>query len=216
LFAPFIILYLKKFQSPMQAAGLFLIGTGALCWLHSAYPDSFLTYDFGNLRMLFEFVMGIGMYYLYVAIKDSKANSPNTALFDWLFILVTLTAIATIQFSSLENYYLINTLIWIIPFAALSKQFIASFLIHKPFFYLGEISYSLYLVHLVLISMLTEPLKPFLSTGGIPAFFLFLLICTLISVLVAHFAYQKIEIPARDWIRKLSIFRKQPLPAATS
>jgi peptidoglycan/LPS O-acetylase OafA/YrhL len=151
-------------------------------------------------RVLFEFIIGCSLYNIY--------KSTGTLKLGWLSILSVLGILAG-SFYYVHDLYLFACIVCLLFSLAHGKGMIANVLSIKPAVYLGEISYSVYLVHDFLISRLKgfENSLDFFDKG----LGLNLLVLALYLVILAISAsglYHYVEVPARNFIKTFSSFRK--------
>jgi len=161
-----------------------------------------VTFDIGTVRCLCGFFLGS-----FIA-RMPAAPFPN-------LLVVVSASVTTLVIACLSGAYEI----FVVPaFAVLvyalrnDESTIASFFLAKPLAFLGRISFSIYLIHYVVISIVSTILKvtlhaipvqmsgwetpildisPFLGDGLVAA----TIICTL---LIANFTYNLIEAPGRE------------------
>lgn len=93
-------------------------------------------------------------------------------------------------YSEILGDYSIAFGVSLIIIISLGSKNITKYLVIKPFKFLGEISYSLYLYHLIVLTTLV-----YLLHGIIPIWLIYLL-TIIISIIVAKISYNYIEIPA--------------------
>ncbi|BCM89882.1 hypothetical protein IAD21_01732 [Abditibacteriota bacterium] len=73
----------------------------------------------------------------------------------------------------------------------------------RPLQYLGRISYSLYLTHLMVVLMVLR-LGYKITKNNVPAAFVWMVVCGAVCVLVAHAFYLLIERPSLRWASAIS------------
>jgi peptidoglycan/LPS O-acetylase OafA/YrhL len=142
----------------------------------------------GLLRCVVEFVLGIGVWFLFVETKKLGAT---------YFRIVTLVSIVLLVVtfrSGVSNYYFVpplfaTTLYGLVGF----RSRLHNFLELRFLVYLGEISYSVYLMHIFLRDLL---FKLFVANGEVPGLaFIFFYVGTTLLCSVA--TYHWIEVPFR-------------------
>lgn len=168
------------------------------------------TVYFNPLVRVFEFMFGIFIAKVFMtpAIHDFKASR-----FGWLYIeLMTLGLVVAAMllagnpgriadtFGTSVGYYYQREGIWLfwgllILVFALSKGPIAALLSTKPLVFLGEISFSLYLVHAILITLI-EPHAEAIKQYGLTGYGLFWIVALVSSALL----YKGVEDPCRHFI----------------
>jgi peptidoglycan/LPS O-acetylase OafA/YrhL len=147
--------------------------------------------------MLSEFCMGVSMYHLYCWLDEHKVKLPDS----WLFILLATLSLSLMAFTSINKAVLINLNIILIVVAARTSGRLGNMLSSKPLFYLGEISYSLYIIHFPIVSLVSVLMKPLLTPMNIPGYLLFLATCLVSCTVLAHFSYRYIELPFRNLLK---------------
>ena len=116
-----------------------------LTFIASQNPEFSLNaiYGLGTLRCIFGFTIGIGVYQAYSIL----VNISTIWRKDWLFYIVLLCSMSILHFGLYD--------ILVIPFfgalilcASLNKGLPSKLLNSQPLLFLGNISYSIYLIHL--------------------------------------------------------------------
>ncbi|MCE3235795.1 MAG: acyltransferase [Vampirovibrio sp.] len=204
LLAPFLIQQFMKMKGLIKPVIMFIVCLVLLTqmpqYLFQTSGLSFMTVSYGNLRIVYEFSMGLCTYLIY----RSLDNGPSRVFYDICFLLVSILLLAVLSGTAEEHYGLTVSLFsLLILFCALSSSHISRFLSAKLLFYLGEISYSLYIIHFVLLGGLSLLLKKFIhvDTLSTPEYVLYLAFSAVLCAVAAHFAYQYIEIPGRKLLR---------------
>lgn len=162
-----------------------------------------VTYDYGFLRGLAGFIAGMITYTLYQQQKIIQIFSKDAVG----FICIGLTLIA-LHFGVNDIIYIPLFMLLVLGIAANSGIIHKIFLI-RPLQYVGDISYSIYLMHGLLIFIIAAPLLqnmgyvykgpgslslPFWTGLGICSLFL------LVVIGVSSITYFLIEKPCRSWI----------------
>ena len=198
LFAPFIIAFWDR--SKNLALGLFLFFIPAIFLIQytvSLHKEE-LTFEAGLLRIAVEFLMGIAVYGAYAALRNKKLNSIGIDAGAWL-CLSALLASHYLQIPALGMIYLCGGLIL---FSSLSTGLFQKVLSHRILFYLGEISYSMYLVHGVLFYNVFNHLIDKFPSQNLNMAILSLTFFVVVTLASAALCYHGIEKPAREWLRK--------------
>jgi peptidoglycan/LPS O-acetylase OafA/YrhL len=174
------------------AAACVLLGLGLLAFqvLGSLYGSLSAHEGAGPLlRVTAGFLLGAGLHRLL-------AGRERTARADRLLVaglVLVILAVAVLQ----VQVHVVLGLATVIAGAYLSDGPLARLLAHRVPFYLGEISYSLYLVHLPLFMACA----PAADALGVPRGLAFCTAVTLLSILAAALLYETVEVPARRAMR---------------
>lgn len=161
-------------------------------------------YGLGTLRCVFGFTIGIIVYQAYSVLINRKSIWRK----DWLFCIIILCALSLMHFDMFD--------VIVIPFfgasilcASLNKGLVSKFLNSKPLLFLGNISYSIYLIHLLWIyfwliwldlHFIPENPNVILSLSH-KMFWLLVLLVLIISS--SYLTYKYVEIPAQKKLRQL-------------
>lgn len=167
-------------------------------------PFTALTFDFGIVRIFFEFGLGVFVYMMCARMFLSA-----TAV-RWLLLAAVLTFVAICHVSRSNNddialIFLAGGIIFLL--GQLSRSPGPSIMRAKPLVYLGEISYSTYMIHymaeLIYVKGMSRPLG---TPGQLPfGAWLGLLLVILIG---SAASFHLVEVPARNAIRRLMHERK--------
>jgi len=111
---------------------------------------------------------------------------------------------------------------WNFPIALLvfaiacSSGFAARIFDNRVVFYLGEISYSIYMVHFPLLRFLTHNygsrFDAVAASGDQPTLWAIALGVLALLIAVSSVCYHTIEVPCRDWVKR-RVRRNESLPA---
>ncbi len=192
-----ICLYLKKWR---VVTFFTLIGISIISLF--VLDEYFLTGDFGFIRGLFCFFTGYLVYIIYNS-KKPKVNN----FFEWfsIIILVVMFFVLNETRPSLEKIFPIFTpvIFGIIIYTFLETNgTISKILESRQLQYLGEISYSIYLNHIVLMTLFLSPLGLFLPiienlfVQGSVFILFFILLLT-----ISKITYLKIELKWNRYFR---------------
>ncbi len=159
------------------------------------------TLDFGTLRCLFEFTIGMGIYQVYKKVKNSNSfwNS------DWTFYISVVGAYLFLHLD-IHDVLILPFFGAVILSASLNKGRPCQLLNIKPLKFLGDISYSVYLLQLFWL-MLWNLYVGINYPEGIPNMTIKLtMLFILLSVLIvnAYLTYRFIEIPGQRILRQLT------------
>ncbi|WP_293887107.1 MULTISPECIES: acyltransferase family protein [unclassified Sphingobacterium] len=146
------------------------------------------------LRCLGSYIIGIAIYLIYKS-KPSVTNVLNK----YWYILVLFIFI----FYGLEKSdIIIDILFGLLILVLTQKNSISSFFSWKPLYFLGLISYSIYLNHMIFLRFLIFSFKKGLwqesSTNVMIGFLIFIFF----TILSSWFTYKFIEIPCSNWLNK--------------
>jgi peptidoglycan/LPS O-acetylase OafA/YrhL len=215
---PFLALLLSK----NKIVGLFVIGLLAVSLYFSIVfilprinpfapnipnlnHDLDVTYDFGYLRGIAGFMMGMLVYAAYQNKKISQLFSKDSIGAFSIIVLITL-----MHFGVNDLVYIPFLMLLVLSFSA-NEGFLAKICSLKTFQYLGDISYSIYMVHALFIFYAIDN---FLKILGITfkdneahevPFYTGLLACILfllMIIIVSSITYYLIEKPCRRWLNK--------------
>ena len=187
-------------------------GVFALFWLASPFfGGAMLTqrsYDFGILRIIPEFMIGA---FLYMAIRQTCNRVTPDARVMRLAIsanILTYLAAAHADMPDPVLILILAVLIFVLGVAAFGSQ--GGLMRHPALVYLGEISYSTYMVHFIFLVVAEGLASRLFSTQAFPLWYWGATIATI--YLASVVSYHLIELPARRFIRA----RATPHPAAVS
>lgn len=206
---------------------------GAICagsiFLALASPHGMnTTYDFGLIRCIVGFSVGVLSYSIWhrwlVAVHLERAIASIVEL------LVLVAAISFVSLVGLSVYAVLAPLFFATAVLVFAKEAgIVSQILHHRFFQLiGTLSYSIYMVHLFVATRLINIAQliqsklnyNILSVGsheGVEVKLLGLtplqgdlwsIVMLVIVVGVSYVSYHLIEVPGRNWFRKLALGRK--------
>lgn len=183
---PFSLLALKGVNCHVRAATfialLICINIGASVYFNSG-EQYMLGFEFALLRVLSEFLMGMGLYRIYL-----YKNLRGIAL-----VLTGLGLLGIFFQGLIENrfYDFMYSLYFILLILGLGNIELK----RVPFFsYLGEISYSLYLVHSLVIILVNQVIRH-TYLGSYPS--LSVPVLVFCSIFFAGLIYRYIEVPGR-------------------
>ena len=160
-------------------------------------------YGLGTLRCIFGFTIGIGVYQAYSILT----NKVTTWSKDWLFYIILLCALSVLHFD-LYDVLVIPFFAAIILCASLNKGLPYKLLNSKPLLFLGNISYSIYLIHLFWIylwlmwlDLYFIPANPnFTPDLSDRIIWLFILLGLIIGS--SYLTYTYVEIPSQKKLRQ--------------
>jgi len=186
----------------VAAAGLLLALLGVVI-VSKGIPGS--TGSGGTLRMACEFGCGAFLW---------QAMSCGFRIPPWTGSLAAVVMISVALSASASDVPAMNGLAafgfaLVVLVAASGKGPFHMVLSSKPMVFLGDISYSIYLLHWIVIRVFAE-VVPLPEDGG-PSWLLRIITCVTIVLCLAWVSYRVIELPARRWGRSLG---QSPVPVA--
>ncbi|NMH89048.1 acyltransferase family protein [Flavivirga algicola] len=160
-------------------------------------------YGLGTLRCVFGFTIGIGVYQVY----STLVNKETIWSKDWLFYIMLLCSLSVLHFNLYD--------IIVIPFfgafilcTSLNKGLPSKLLNSRPLLFIGNISYSIYLIHLFWIylwlmwlDLYFKPINPNVTPGLLDKI-LWLSILLVLIIASSYLTYKYIEIPAQKRLRQ--------------
>jgi peptidoglycan/LPS O-acetylase OafA/YrhL len=184
----------------------YLLAWGLTWHFNPDRPLTRFSCDFSILRILPEFSLGVALYLVFsVRTFLTKATS--------YFWISTFGALAVIHSPLPDLLAIFCFMVMIVCAANFSRaRSRTGYWLEKPFFvWLGEISYSLYMVHYPILLMLCG--GAYYLLGGDVYSRMFWIICAitvgviLCATILLHYM---IELPGRKWINSLSLKRFLP------
>jgi len=122
-----------------------------------------------------------------------------------LVFLVAIVLLFFTAFKLIPAYMVLWTLPCIVFFSATDLGLGARLLKTKPFQWLGERSYSIYLWHLLFLGPYTHFLQSHLTPLG------FGLVVMVLVLAASEISYHYYECPLREYIRKIPIYFRLPV-----
>jgi peptidoglycan/LPS O-acetylase OafA/YrhL len=178
-----------------------------------APPGDSEYYHLRSVKNIAEFFIGILAYRLY-----TESVWKNLFHKDWFFLFCLLLSIAIMHLNF--NYSLVMPCFAFLIIAAATNHGMSSKILNsKPLNHLGNISYSIYMVHypLYVVSQKFSKvffganLSTYLSNDFSLTTFAQLFTYLLIVIVAASITYKKIEIPFREGLKKTRFFRNLSL-----
>lgn len=158
-----------------------------------------ITYDYGFVRCLCEFLIGLGLYRLY---REDRWQS----LGHDLIVVILLAAIATVFHFKLLDLVVVPLFALLILAVSYNRSLFHRVFQHGAMQYIGRISYSLYLVHGVVFSALWF-LLPWIKRqyGAFNATerLAYAAVFTALVFGISSLTYRFVERPARLWLLSL-------------
>jgi len=188
----FPVLVLIPFKGSARKALCLL----ALCWLvfGSWFHLATRTIDFGVARIIPEFLGGMLLYRAMSTTKSAPYAEAQFLVASVLIILGLIFGVSEVWFPLAFG--------WIIAVAPSLQGPLGRILSHRTLVNLGEESYSLYMIHIFIFTIIYGALrtKHLAVLASAPH------VCDLLAIAAAIFAarlsHRMIEIPAQTWIRE--------------
>jgi peptidoglycan/LPS O-acetylase OafA/YrhL len=160
-------------------------------------PLTALTFDFGIARIFVEFALGVFLYLACLRVALSSTTAKMLAFAATLLFVV----LAHFGAADLPLILIAGVIIFLLGQMARGER--PSLMRAKPFVYLGEISYSTYMIHLIAQLVLVKLAARMLGVpeDGLP---LYALLGLIAAILVGSMlSFHLIEVPARNALRRL-------------
>ncbi len=181
---------------------LFVIVVPGAYWLLAAIvpPQQLnITYDYGVLRGLVSFVLGGVLYLAYDRGLLRDLDIRARALIVWAAALWSLTGMAL----DWPDFLIVSTFPPLILFLAYEGTSLNRLLEHRAFTFLGKISYSVYMVHVIVYIVVYNVYLR--APGGLQGSYLWggamLVGAVLATIVTSILTFRFVEKPARDWVR---------------
>jgi len=161
-----------------------------------------VTYDYGFVRCFFGFLFGMLLYELYRVGWGRRHLNKNIV---WLLVMATVVAVLAVPMPDFIPILIFAAIILTSVYAeGIGKRILNL----RPLTYLGDISYSLYLMHLPIMFFLINYLKRFpkvkLDNPDWATAWLYALIYLAIVIAVSTLTYHFVEVPMRQKINQPS------------
>ncbi|TSH98165.1 acyltransferase [Verticiella sediminum] len=167
--------------------------------------DLDVTYDLGLWRCLTEFTLGAMLYGLYQSPRAAALGRTS------VFVLVAAATVAAMHAGARDIVIVVLFALLLVTLAC-NQGWPAALLGTKPLVFLGEISYAIYMCHMLLMetadtfsrAMTGRALGRYLDVS---ASLVVLLGGLLLVALCSAWLYRRIELPARAWIKRCALGR---------
>jgi len=203
VFAVLVIITLYA-RNRMAVFATMLLSLAALLALVLCLPKKNLdiTYNYGFVRCFFEFVIGLGVYECY-----RQRLLLRWLKYDGIFVLLMLL-IAVMFHWWVFDVAIIPVFALLILAVSYNQARVHTFLNMPALKYLGDISYSIYLMHGIwfMVFWFSLPsLKIATGMAEMPVVYKLLYIGVFLGLTLvsAHFSYRYVEVAGRKWLRKL-------------
>lgn len=200
---PLLIIFSKS--NRIKWSLILFVGIAGMC----AMPiiESFISSNFTPLaRGVFGFSIGFSISRLRMLLPNPESKKLN--LIGFFSIVLFLCLVMFKQLGSWVIYPLISLLVW---FSSYNGTFFSKMLGMPLFEWLGERSYSIYLIHHPLIVFIFRlVLYPYQTSSGYPMQIVFIthLLILFATFILAEFSYRYFELPIRDMIKNIFKIKK--------
>ncbi|MFV0530360.1 MAG: acyltransferase family protein [Flavobacteriales bacterium] len=158
------------YANPLIRVVDFLIGI----FLFNIYRELKVNKDLNRYNFTILEIVSVGLFFVFVYFQDSIPSQYHYAIFYWIPIS------------------------FIILIFSFQKGFLSKILSHSILIFLGEISFSFYMLHYSVIGMVIPLSKKMGITNG----YLIILIIFFIAIFVSYLGYKLIEMPCNRYLRK--------------
>lgn len=203
------IFHRSRLAIVIGAVPLLLAGVALLVAL---YPrgDLDITFDFGVVRCLLSFALGICAHRLFCEMADRRLKLPADGL-----LALALVAVAAILHFGLHPVLAVAAFFFVVLLAAMARGPTSRLLDSPPLHFLGLISYSIYLVQYPVQRVVYMLLRGRFGDHLDPAIAATAMILSLgLVVGLAVFTYSFVELPARRFMTARAPRPFLPRPAA--
>ena len=178
---------------------------GLALWLNNGESYT-LDWEFTLLRIASEFLIGALLFDLFRKLEPAGG-------FDVLagVSLVGILGLSAAGIPPFYDFVLIVLFATLVLSLALSTGAVARALASRPLVYLGEISYSIYLIHTVILLVMGQLLQriwPDAADVGAIGFIAVYLAFIAVSLVAGHILFRFVEEPCRTWLRARWVKRK--------
>lgn len=206
LMFPFLVFFMLKRRYLKFLAFLLLLIPIGLFLVKESYHEKY--FYINPLLRLGDFLIGKMLFRVYRKRKDNEIlNNTNTATFAEIGSIILLSIFLYFHGDVSQGfryscYYWLPMIVLIYTFAY-SKGLISKLLSHKTLVYLGEISFGLYMIHMLVfryyqyISQKVPSIAWMFPRNQTGAW-----IILAISLIASMLSYKYIEIPANKFIKK--------------
>lgn len=213
--------------------GFLAVGIASLLLLSKHGMNT--TYDFGMVRCISGFAAGVvafGIWQNYLA----RVRLPlvHGTGFEIICIIATALFVSVAGQGPVSVFAPIMFAIAVLVFAA-ESGWVSRALKCKPFLWLGTLSYSIYMVHLFVEMQLLNLGKLLQAKLGMNVLIvsqhegvetkllgatawqgdLWIVAMLVLVVGISALSYKLVEVPSREWFRKLALAKRGPLVSAT-
>lgn len=163
-----------------------------LYWYHDLASLGQGISKLGLFRCFLGFVLGYCIYHFYIALKDRVHHASCNIL-----LILSISCCVYLGFNVVANHFYIPLFFsMILLLLLLSRNILHRMLENKLLIYLGDISYSLYLNHILVISLYTMLFLEDAQYASLWDLILIIILC----FGFAHLTFQFVELPMRKYI----------------
>lgn len=186
-------------------------GASMLYYAEGAY-GLLLTVHYGNLRIFFLFVIGVGLYDLYACLRDRQWRIPAADAWAWSSIVVLLA----LMHVDASMAVLVPVLVVMLLAAVDARASFLRVFSWAPLVYLGEVSYAIYMIHALVEKVWEFIYRKWLGDGfftfetGLVGLLAVMVACVVAGIVLHHV----VERPARRYLRRRLVERAAPLQPA--
>lgn len=209
---PILVFLTMKWKTKIfLVAVLIVLSTLSVISIYNGSLD--ITYDYGFFRCVLEFFVGMSLYYFYQYDKRAKFFNNEIIMLFTLFTIIIFISIPSL--AAYDFFVIILFTILVLSLATYEKGIFIKIIGNKFIKLLGDISYSVYLIHVFILVIVYEISKILFSSVDFASNFnlmestLYVLIATVVTLIFSYFTYYYIEIPARVYLKKKLMRKKQ-------
>jgi peptidoglycan/LPS O-acetylase OafA/YrhL len=198
---PFLVIWIYKRKANYYIASILLLIPLILLFIFKNHEYSYWLFYINPLLRVFDFVLGILIFKVYQKLKSLQIKFNPTFL---EFIAISVLVLFLFFKEEIHQsfrwsvYYWIPMLLVILVFA-LQEGKISKLLSHHFFVLLGEISFSFYMIHQIVIKLLwAVNFKLKIIESSI----LVVLLAFFISIVLSYVTYKYFEIPINRKFKK--------------
>lgn len=201
----FLLTFNKK-QLSILTFILFMIIVAHLFLLGSSERFSGWTFYVNPFFRIIDFMLGMIIFRIYKSNKFS-INEKFATIMEVLSLLL-LVAFITIGIKYIPIFWRFD-LYYIFPFGFMvyvfsyGKGAISRLINNKVFILLGEASFSLYMIHQILISVLLRYVTP--NINSLTSTLLFIIPVVIIGCLLSCLMFLRFEKPVNNWLRSIYV-----------
>jgi len=195
---------------------LLLIAAILYAFLFVQKPDMDITYDYGAIRVVAGFIVGMFGAFLFLNIRNNTIQYPKSTsgavatIFE--FVAVSAFVLFVIYMPEKQQFLVSFFALFFVVVFAFNAGLISKIMSNGFFLYLAKISYSLYMVHIIIaivMGMIADrfiiPNLPEISSSYAWIGDVYLMVYVGIVIAFAHFTWQYIEVPGNRIIKRLNM-----------